>query len=209
LVAIALLVACGDDDVSRSSGIELAIDGEVTRSSVLIIERTFAPDDCALVEGAVPAPGLRRLLTFDVMIVNFGTHDLIVGDPTHPVPPLEPDDFEFSPCHGHFHLSGFTDYELRDGDRIVGAGHKQAFCLADWRKYGATPSSGYDCEFQGISAGWGDLYRRDLDGQWVDITGVPPGTYTLVVTVNGNRRFPETHGADGNVFELEVEIPPA
>ena len=97
---------------------------------------------------------------------------------------------------------------MRDGDQIVGAGHKQAFCLADFQPYGTAPSSGYDCEFQGISAGWGDLYRRDLDGQWVDITGVPPGTYTLVVTVNGNRRFAETHGADGNVFELEVEIPP-
>ena len=106
LVGIALLVACGDDDVQRKPEVELALDGEVTRSSVLIIERSFAPDDCALIEGAVPAPGLRRLLTFDVMIVNFGTADLIVGDPANPVPPLEPDDFEFSPCHGHFHLSG-------------------------------------------------------------------------------------------------------
>ena len=37
----------------------------------------------------------------------------------------------------------------------------------------------YDCVFQGLSAGWADVYSSDLDCQWLDVTGVPEGDYLL------------------------------
>jgi hypothetical protein len=32
--------------------------------------------------------------------------------------------------------------------------------------------------------GWADIYDSGLPGQWIDVTGVAPGNYTLEVTVN-------------------------
>jgi hypothetical protein len=69
------------------------------------------------------------------------------------------------------------------------------------------PSQGYDCNFQGISAGWGDDYPGRLDGQWVDVTGVPPGDYELVVIVNPAGRIREIGDAP-NVVSVPVRLPP-
>jgi hypothetical protein len=83
--------------------------------------------------------------------------------------------FEFSPCHQHFHLSGFSNYQLLNLDRTIAAqGHKQAFCLEDLLKYtNDNKSNGYTCRDQGITSGWADWYFKQLSGQWIDITGVP------------------------------------
>lgn len=35
--------------------------------------------------------------------------------------------------------------------------------------------SRFDCAHQGLSEGWSDLYAKDLDCQWIDITDVPAG----------------------------------
>jgi hypothetical protein len=95
-----------------------------------------------------------------------------------------------------YSVRNFTYYELinqLDGNRITG--RKQAFCLMDIRKMDQTLSGGarYTCRSQGISVGWADIYSYNLDGQWIDITGVPAGTYTLKVTIN----------PDGIVFETD------
>jgi hypothetical protein len=37
---------------------------------------------------------------------------------------------------------------------------------------------------QGLSVGWGDTYHSYLDGQTLDLTGLPDGFYALVSTVN-------------------------
>ena len=42
----------------------------------------------------------------------------------------------------------------------------------------------YGCSNMGISQGCGDIYTAGLDCQWIDITNVPDGRYTLVVRVN-------------------------
>jgi hypothetical protein len=216
LVAAVLLGSCGGGGGGGGprfpltpGSVDLFADGDAAADTVQVITRFFPPDHCAVVEGATQ-PGTRRLLRFDTVIANLGDTDLVIGDPAAPEPPLQPDDFEYSPCHDHYHFTGFAEYELRDSTgAVVGLGHKQAFCLVDSLRYASGSTTGaFDCDFQGISSGWADLYDRTLDGQWVDVTGVAPGNYTLVITVDAADEFPEGLDLYANVAMVPVTIPP-
>ena len=208
LVVLVLLFSCGGDDTSVSTGVDLQVDRRPIETTLQFSVEDFAADDCAVVEGAVAVPGRRHLLRFDTIVVNRGTEDLVVGDPADPEPPFAASDFEFSPCHGHYHFLGFASYELRDrADRLVGFGHKQSFCMTDSRRYTGTRARKFDCHFQGITVGWGDRYGAELDGQWVDVTDVPPGDYSLVVTVNPDGLLPEITGGAPNVVRVPVVVP--
>ncbi|MBL9107490.1 MAG: hypothetical protein JNL82_41775 [Myxococcales bacterium] len=70
----------------------------------------------------------------------------------------------------------------------------------------------FDCANQGISRGFSDFYDAGLPCQWIDITGVPPGEYTLRISVNNPR--PETalpvlneRDYSNNVADAVVSIP--
>ena len=127
--------------------------------------------------------GWRRVLRFDGKTANVGSRDLMLG-----VPANHPDLFTYSPCHQHHHFDDYARYTLLDGEEVVAAGHKQAFCLVDLQNW-AWPDLGdagktYTCFNQGISVGWLDVYDRNLDCQWIDVTNVPYGDYTLRIEVN-------------------------
>jgi len=186
---------------------DLLIDTARLTASLMTQTVTFSSTSCELVEGSIGAAGTRRLLRFDVAIPNLGNGDLVVGSPTDPNNPYYPI-FQFSPCHGHYHIQGFTDYQLLRLDRSLAAfGHKQAFCLEDLTRFsGKGPSHGYTCSSQGITSGWADVYSRYLSGQWVDITGVPAGDYILHVEINAAGTFPEGQNRYPNVFEVPVQI---
>jgi hypothetical protein len=186
---------------------DLMPDGNRLTSSLDITTRTFSSTSCELIEGSIGAAGTRTLLRFDMAIVNIGNGDLVVGSPNSPKNPYA-SVFVYSPCHGHYHISGFTDYQLLRPDRTVAAfGHKQAFCLEDILRYGTDASHGYTCSYQGITTGWADLYSKSLSGQWVDITGVPDGDYILHVEINAAHTFPEGQNQYPNVFEVPVHLP--
>lgn len=141
------------------------------------------PDSCTVYEGCVTGTGWRRVLRFDGKTANVGSRDLLLG-----VPANHPDLFGFSPCHGHHHFDDYARYTLLDGDEVIAAGHKQAFCLVDLQNW-AWPALGnenptYTCFNQGITVGWLDVYDRYLDCQWIDVTDVPYGDYTLRIDVN-------------------------
>lgn len=169
-----------------------------------------SPDACSLYEGCVEGTGWRRVLRFDTKIANYGATDMILG-----VPANHPDLFTFSPCHEHHHFDDYAAYFLLDGDEVVAAGHKQAFCLIDWESW-AWPELGeddrtYSCFNQGLSVGWSDTYEDQLDCQWIDVTDVAPGEYTLRMEVN----LPpagKTHSTlverryDNNTLELPVIV---
>jgi hypothetical protein len=185
---------------------DLTIDAGDLQQSLLIETRNFPPDDCALVEGCVDAPGVRKLLRFNTVTPNLGPGDVFLGDP------LENENFVYSSCHNHYHFEQYADYRLLDtGGRTVARGHKQAFCLVDlWQVpgLGGDPRPQFPtCEFQGISAGWADVYHRGLDCQWVDITNVPPGRYILEVEVNPARIVIQEHNYQNNVGRAEVTVP--
>jgi hypothetical protein len=118
-------------------------------------------------------------------------------------------EFVFHPAHNHWHITAVALFEIRyaldDGyDGAYGgvAGGqtiKTTFCLIDVVRLEGnsnTPNRTYwDCfpdQHQGISAGWGDQYHQATEGQELELTGLPTGTYYLVTTSNPDRNFLET-----------------
>ena len=126
------------DSVSRDFPIyanggkpDLTVDPKRFVSQMEIVDRFFDASSCELQEGSIGGAGYRRLLRFDTVLINSGDGNLVVGSPTDPANPFHPV-FEFSPCHQHFHITGFTNYQLLNMIGTVAAyGHKHAFCLVD------------------------------------------------------------------------------
>jgi hypothetical protein len=174
-------------------------------ASIELQTRNFPASDCAVVEGCVSA-GTRKLLLFEVAFANVGRGDLVIGNPAD-----NPDLFHYSPCHGHSHMEGTADYELlSNSGQSVARARKQAFCFRDNEPFLSTagPTRGYDCDNQGITAGWQDIYYKGLDCQWLDVTGLAPGTYTLRITCNPERVFVESNYGN-NSASATVVIPGA
>jgi hypothetical protein len=180
---------------------DLTVSFDAAQASMTIGHRDFPPGDCAIFEGCVDAPGTRRLLSFDTQTPNIGPVDMVLGDPTG-----QPG-FEFSSCHQHYHFEGYATYELLDTQgNIAARGHKQAFCLLDLAPSpGTSTPPRYSCGFQGISAGWTDIYGAGIDCQWVDITEVAAGDYVLRININPDRVLPEADYSN-NSIEVPVTI---
>lgn len=217
LVGAVLLVPC-----VAAAGPELAIDVPRLAASVTVENVIFHPPgprvrfdaiapvsgNCALdpSEACVGGPGIRRLLRFDALVHNRGDEDLVIGNPTE-LPQL----FEFSECHGHFHFAQASVYELLDDEgNLVTPGRKQGFCLEDTTRSSSstrTPRR-YHCDYQGLQVGWGDLYPRQLDCQWIDVTDVPAGDYTLRVHWNPDGLLPDDDPSNDEVFVPVTLEPP-
>ena len=114
-------------------------------------------------------------------------------------------EFTFHPTHGHIHFDGYANFSLRESlpggevGNVVGTGAKVSFCLIDVEEYdlglpNADPNGAYgDCgQVQGVSVGWADVYEANLDDQWVDVTGLPPGEYWLENVVDPDNRLLES-----------------
>ena len=182
---------------------DLTLVAALMNNTTIIFPETFTSSSCEVIEGCV-VPGTRRLLRFDVSIGNFGAVDLVVGTPPPPGQTVPP--FDWSPCHRHHHVGGFTTYELRGANGVVVTGRKQAFCLMDVNQVtSGAPSNGYTCAYQGLTVGWADTYSASLPCQWVDVTGLPSGTYTLRVEVNPEGAIEETDRSN-NVWTQQVSI---
>lgn len=180
---------------------DLIIWGPAASPSVLT--RTFASNDCEVVEGCA-TPGTHRLLSFTTETRNIGVGDLYLGNPaTNSL-------FEYASCHGHYHFEEFVDYTLLDtnGD-VVAAGHKVGFCLEDVRAWSPTanPTSRYNCGNQGIQSGWADVYAAGLPCQYIDITALDPGNYVLRMVVNPAGLLQEAT-TNNNITTVPVVIPP-
>ena len=178
---------------------DLIIWGPAT--SPTLITRTFSSNDCEVVEGCA-TPGTHRLLSFTTETRNIGAGDLLIGDPSTNAL------FEFASCHGHYHFEQFADYTLLDAaSNVVAAGHKVGFCLEDVRAWSPTapPSAKYKCFNQGIQAGWADVYSAGLPCQYIDVTGLPTGNYTLQMVVNPAGLLPESD-TNNNVTLVPVVI---
>lgn len=188
-------------DQSGAPAPDLIIWGPAASPSV--VTRTFASTDCEVVEGC-ETPGTHRLLTFTTETRNIGGGDLALGNPaTNSL-------FHWASCHGHYHFEEFADYTLLDtSGNVVAAGHKVGFCLEDVRAWSPTanPATRYNCGNQGIQTGWADVYAAGLPCQYIDITGLDPGDYTLRMVVNPGGLIAEST-TNNNVTLVSVTIPP-
>lgn len=95
--------------------------------------------------------------------------------------------------HYHWHLRNLEKFTLRrlDNGVKVGTIAKHGFCFYDNYRYGSTRDPFYTLASgacgdssdlrvrMGVSRGWGDIYKWNLPGQYIDITGLSPGQYRL------------------------------
>jgi hypothetical protein len=120
--------------------------------------------------------------------------------------------YTLATTHQHWHLLHFDRYELRSlaGGKLVRPDRKTGFCLGDryesdelvtLRREPAEPVWTDECGKrqpllaalrEGISVGYGDNYAPLLEGQYIDVTGLPPGRYELVHRANADRSLRES-----------------
>jgi len=164
--------------------------------------KDFTTNGCEVIEGCA-IPGTRRLLRFHIFTRNQGTADLILGAPQGN--PL----FEYASCHGHYHFRNFVMARLFDSNNVpVASAAKIGFCLLDDAPWdpNASPQPIYHCGFQGIQRGWDDFYWANLACQFIDITGLAGGEYTLELEVDPDNQLHESN-EHNNIIRLPTVIP--
>lgn len=176
-------VPCNDcciyyPNVNCPNGPDLQLN-QARLQSTLVLNTYTTTSNCAVVEGCVRATGTRYVLRFATRIDNLGGTDYYIGSPSS-----QPQMFSFNNCHGHAHYEGYADYLLFDQqNNTIPVGFKNGFCVIDVGCYpGGTGQFG--CSNMGISKQCYDEYGTGTTCNWVDITDVPEGTYTLVVRTN-------------------------
>lgn len=144
--------------------------------------------------------------------------------------------YEYHATHGHYHYLDVLHYQAFEvvdpatGElRPVGIGRKSGFCPADqgYAEWGAFDQARRGDVYReqdgsciavdgngamGMSAGWGDFYRWQRSGQYVDFTGAGDGTYVVRATVDILDNVLESDETDNSSYALirvtgdEVEV---
>lgn len=183
------------DPACPTIGPDLEILGDVFYNS-MYYTTLVNNDECYINEGCMQGFGERQIIRFSTHIKNIGTEDYFIGDPND-----QPGQFEFDACHNHWHYEGYAEYSLFDdaGAQLPQVGFKNGFCVLDLEcSDGGTAK--YTCGNMGITAGCGDIYSSGLACQWVDVTDIDPGTYTLVMRTNWDQS-PDANGS----YELSYD----
>jgi hypothetical protein len=156
----------------------------------------------------------RQLLSFTLSVSNVGEADLVLGA-AGMTPGIT------SGCDGRWAIERFLRYQLIDakGDAVVES-YMSSICEASPSSVFSAP---FNCDFMGMWSGYSQRYtpiglvpEMGPDGaevyaahqcQWLDITGVPPGDYSLRVTVNPDGLFNELDQSNNRADDLQVVIP--
>lgn len=129
--------------------------------------------------------------------------------------------------HRHWHLLRIDRYELWTGNasRRLRRDRKQGFCLGDRyelypdrriahqpRKPGYPGACGKERPdlthvVEGISVGWGDSYKANIEGQYIDITGIAPGRYLLVHRISRGGLLEVNPYNDVSCAAIELKAP--
>ncbi|CAN5378546.1 hypothetical protein BH11BAC2_BH11BAC2_21760 [soil metagenome] len=164
-------------DPGCNHGPDLVVNENILRNS-LSVSYVNGNDACLIGEGCLSGYGQREVINFSTHISNNGDLDYYIGIPQ----PGNPQ-FVLDQCHGHWHYVGYAKYELYDSlQNKMQSGFKNGFCVLDLGCFTGTAKFG--CGNMGITAGCFDEYGAGLACQWIDITGIPDGHYSLVVKVN-------------------------
>jgi hypothetical protein len=128
--------------------------------------------------------------------------------------------------HHHWHYNNLARYELLDSaGNVIRSSPKIGFCFVATTQLRLPPQPGprpnpltaggslrESCgqkrskiAYMALEAGWGDTYGGQLKGQYLDLSGLPAGTYRLKITVNADGSLVErTHS--NNTIERPVTI---
>ncbi|MDP3857611.1 MAG: lysyl oxidase family protein [Stagnimonas sp.] len=137
--------------------------------------------------------------------------------------------YSFHPVHAHFHddyVLSFRLYAVHDyasgALERVGEGSKSGFCPADqlwgdWYSFDqgyevpggdeplgncSSPANGV----MGLSVGWGDVYRWQRPGMYVEFAGQPNGRYVVQSRVDEQDHILESSEADNAAYAyVQVE----
>lgn len=112
----------------------------------------------------------------------------------------------YHPTHSHWHLEDFSRYALRRESTglVSGRSVKVSFCVIDTDhlfpgRLGSPGSSYYGGDgcsptsIEGMSIGWADTYGAYLDGQSIEISGLPAASYCLSSRADPVNRLSETN----------------
>lgn len=192
-----------DEGTTTCELADLVVDDARVSSSYTVVQQTIAADSCTLADVCVGAPGDADLLQFDLQIRNDGTGALDLGDA------LETADLYYlGQCTQEPAYAKFATYELRDSNGVPVASNDEAIgCFADGAATTSEAAPAYDdCYFMGIQPGWSTVSTVGTDCQWLDITGVQSGHYTLTIDVNTDDALAESD-YDNNVVTVPITIP--
>jgi hypothetical protein len=169
-----------------------------------VLDTIRVDDMCLLQEACVTGLGERKVVRFGSRTGNVGSADFVLGT-ARADNPL----WTRNACRDSYDLVGFARYSLidRGTNQEVVAGAKNGFCIADAGHYmeGFGFCNVYDCDSQGIGRGCADNYGSELECQWVDVTGIPPGAYEMQVTINAARSLPEL-SYENNGVRVQLEL---
>lgn len=182
LATVSIPEDCYYEGAPECSGPDLLVNQEILRNT-LSMDTLNNIDQCMIQEGCLNGYGDRVIIRFTTNIANEGEQDYYIGySPTNINDGNEL--YEWDPCHNHWHYSNYAEYIVYDElGQSLPLGFKMGMCVLDlFCPGGAEPK--YDCANMGITAGCWDQYPASLDCQWIDVTDLTPGIYTLVVRVN-------------------------
>ncbi len=171
------------------------------------------PTDAAEVaDGCVGGFGKRKLMRMNLGLANLGNADVVIGDPRQNA------DWEYNPAHDHFHAPMYVLSLLKHSGEVA-AQNKPSLAFIDgsplWRGAGLKFFDGvYTSANQGLSINWADSYPYFLPCNYIDVTDVAPGNYTLNFTANpeqqltsGPGRLVEECNLSNNETTLQVTVP--
>ncbi|XP_014253217.1 lysyl oxidase homolog 2 [Cimex lectularius] len=179
---------------------DLSIDKDEIEKSAYLEDRLMYLLQCAMEENCVGSSAYirqkdsgywhletRRLLRFTAKVTNIGNEAFR--------PFLPKNLWQFHQCHMHFHsMEVFATFDIIDQNGFkIAEGHKASFCLEDNEcANGARPE--FACANygdQGISPNCSDIYKHNIDCQWVDISDMETGQYYFKVKINPEFKIPE------------------
>jgi hypothetical protein len=139
--------------------------------------------------------------------------------------------FIYHAAHSHLHFEGYAFYSLhhRNSDGSVGGivkradgsdavGEKVGYCLINIESsftmqngqnsrtlpsYNASGQPSTSCgQLQGVSVGRADVYSDSLEGQWLDVTGIPNGKDYIGMTLDADNAIVESNENNNAIFQL-------
>jgi hypothetical protein len=161
------------------------------RGSVNFRQARFVDESCEVLDGCATETGSRSLMGLEFALRNDGAVPIELGSPS------EADIFQRSRCD-KASIPGLFAAELRDErGRVVSRGSLATKCIA-------SDGGDYSCTSQGLGA---DESSEQPQGacDFLDITDVEPGEYTISVTVNPERQIEEAD-YDNNTIEWTIPI---